>query len=45
MEKIVICVAEAALIPEKKTAEAMCRDIKAAEEFSIAPGEIKLIKS
>lgn len=45
MEKIVICAAEAALIPEKKTAEAMCRDIKTREKVTLQPGEIKLIKS
>lgn len=40
-----ICSYDAELLPEKKSPEAMCRDIKAAESFSIAPGEIKLIKS
>lgn len=45
MKNILICSYDEALLPEKKSTEAMCRDIKCAEEFSIAPGEIKLIKS
>lgn len=45
MEKILICSHAVSLLPEKKSPEAMCRDIKAAENFTIAPGEIKLVKS
>lgn len=45
MENILICSYDKALLPEKKSAEAIWRDIKCAEEFSINPWEIKLIKS
>lgn len=45
MENILICTYDSELLPEKKTPEAMCWDIKSAEAFSIAPGEIKLVKS
>lgn len=45
MDQILICVQDSAFLPEKKTPEAACRDIKCAEQISIAPGEIKLVKS
>ena len=45
MNKILICVQDHAFLPEKKTPEAACRDIKCAKEITIAPGEIKLVKS
>lgn len=45
MNTILICVQDRAFLPEKKTPEAACRDIKCAEQISIAPGTIKLVKS
>lgn len=45
MTPILICTYDAALLPEKKTPEAMCRDIKSSEDFTLQPGEIKLIKT
>lgn len=45
MQNILICSHAAELLPEKKTPEAMCRDIKVAESFSIGAGEVKLVKS
>lgn len=45
MDKIIICAQKTELLPEKKTAEAMCRDLKTREDFNIKPGELKLIKS
>lgn len=45
MQKILICSYDVDFLPEKKTPEAMCRDIKAAESLIIAPREIKLVKS
>ncbi len=45
METIVICASHENFVPERKTPEAMCWDIKAAESLSIAPGEVKLVKS
>ena len=45
MNKILICSYDTTFLPEKKTPEAACRDIKCAEEITIAPGEIKLVKS
>lgn len=45
MDKIIICAPEEALLPEKKSEEAMCRDIKTCEDFTLEPGELKLIKS
>ena len=43
METIVICASHENFVPERKTPEAMCWDIKAAESLSIAPGEVKLL--
>lgn len=37
MQKILICSYDSMYLPEKKTAEAACRDIKAAEDTIIAP--------
>lgn len=45
MENIIICTHNEQLIPEKKTPEAMCRDIKTSETFTLQPGELKLVKS
>lgn len=45
MEKILICSYDWAFLPEKKTPEAMCRDIKSTQDFTIQPWEIQLIKS
>ena len=45
MNKILICVQDRAFLPEKKTPEAACRDIKCTKEITIPPGEIKLVKS
>ena len=45
MEPIIICVRAEELIPEKKSLEAMCWDVKADESFTLQPGELKLVKS
>lgn len=45
MEPIIICVRAEELIPEKKSPEAMCWDVKADETFTLQPGELKLVKS
>ncbi len=45
MKNILVCSYDEALLPERKTPEAMCRDIKAAENFSILPWEVKIVKS
>lgn len=45
MEKILICSHDWAFLPEKKSLEAACRDIKCAEAITIEPGQIKLVKS
>lgn len=37
MEHILICSYDSQLIPQKKTAEAMCFDIMNAEDFTITP--------
>lgn len=45
MQNILIYSYDNQLLPEKKSPEAMCRDIKAAEAFTLQPWEVKLIKS
>ena len=45
MQSIIICVSAEELIPEKKSPEAMCWDIKTDETFTLQPGEVKLVKS
>lgn len=37
MQTIIICSYDEQLLPEKKTPEAMCRDIKTAEDFTLKP--------
>ena len=45
MQTIIICSYDEQLLPEKKTPEAMCRDIRTAEDVTLKPWEVKLIKS
>ena len=45
IEPIIICVRAEELIPEEKSPEAMCWDVKADESFTLQPGELKLVKS
>lgn len=45
MQSIIICARAEELIPEKKSPEAMCWDIKADETFTLQLGELKLVKS
>lgn len=45
MQSIIICVRAEELIPEKKSPEAMCWDIKTDETFTLQPEEVKLVKS
>jgi len=45
MQSIIICARAEELLPEKKSLEAMCWDIKADETFTLQPGDIKLVKS
>ena len=45
MQSIIICARAEELIPEKKSPEAMCWDIKSDETFTLQPGDVKLVKS
>ena len=37
MQTIIICSYDGQLLPEKKTPEAMCRDIRTAEDVTLQP--------
>ncbi len=39
---IIICVSDAAYLPEKHTAGAVCRDLRISTDITVAPGEIIL---
>ena len=45
MEKIIVCTYDERLLPEKKTAWAVCWDMKAACDFEVQPWEVKLISA
>jgi dUTPase len=43
MQNILVCTYDEQLLPEKKTPEAIARDIRTATDFTLQPGELKLI--
>ena len=45
MESILICTANAELLPERKTHGAVCRDLKITQEISILPWKIQTVST
>ena len=43
MKNILVCTYDEQLLPEKKTPEAIARDIRTATDFTLQPWELKLI--
>jgi dUTP pyrophosphatase len=40
MNKIIVCVKDPQLLPERQTISSVCRDLRASIDFSVNPGEM-----